>query len=75
MSKAYLVMKLEVVRGIPRFRGVGIYSSNAMNLTRLNNEIYLDVDCSKDCDSYDDARKDLISYIKKSSCPLIITLF
>ena len=66
MSKAYLVAKFVLVRGIPRFRGVNIYSSNANNLTRLNNEIYLDVDCSKECDSYNDAHVELVEYIKKS---------
>lgn len=67
MSKAYLVAKFEVIRGIPRFRGVGIYSSDAANLTRLNNEIYLDVECSSgESDSYDEARKKLAKRIKTS---------
>ena len=65
MGKAFLVAKFVLVRGIPRFRGISIYSSEASQLTRMNQEIYFDVE-SMDGEKYHDAREKMIEHIKNS---------
>jgi len=59
---AYLVMSFKVVKGIPRFRGVGIYSEPANSLTRMGGIEYADL-MDYPGDSYGESHDKLLSYI------------
>lgn len=59
---AYLVMSFVVVKGIPRFRGVGIYSEPASTLTRFGGIEYADL-MEWQGNSYGECHDDLVTYI------------
>ena len=69
MSRAYLVMRLMVVRGIPRFREVRIYSQQASAMTvHIVDEFYVDI-ISMEGDNYEEAEERLITWIHSPSFP------
>lgn len=59
---AYLVIVFQVVKGFPRFRGVGIYSESAHSLTRMGKVEYADI-MQWHGSTYQEARDGLVEYI------------
>ena len=66
MARAYLHLKMEWVRGLPRYRAIGIYSEQATGLTVFGEEFYAEL-LWADGDSYEEARKKVINQIKHNS--------
>lgn len=58
MSRAYLHIRLKIVRGIPRFRGIGMYSESATSVTTFGGEFYAEI-LYADGDSYEEAISNL----------------
>lgn len=59
---AYLVMSFKVVKGIPRFKGIGIYSEPANSLTRMGGIEYAGL-MDYPGKSYDESHRNLLAYI------------
>lgn len=63
-ARAYLNIKMKVVRGIPRFRAVGIFSEQANSMTTFGNDEFWTEIAWYGGKSYDHACKELKNYIK-----------
>lgn len=59
---AYLVMSFRVIKGIPRFQGLGIYSEPATSLTRMGGIEYAQL-MEWNGNSYGEAHDSLLAYI------------